>query len=113
MLLDRFVFLGGERPRLHQHLIADPDFADVVKQRAETQHLELRLVQRQLRPIASETALTRSEWPAVYGSRASSANASARIAPTYASRVSASAAASEAITVLKVAARPSVPCSIR
>ena len=34
------------------------------------------------RPIASDKALTRSEWPAVYGSRASSASASARIVPT-------------------------------
>ena len=31
--------------------------------------------------MATDSTLTRSEWPAVYGSRASSAIASARIAP--------------------------------
>ncbi len=34
-----------------------------------------------MRPMATDSTLTRSEWPAVYGSRASSAVASARIAP--------------------------------
>ena len=46
MLLDDFVFLGGQRPRLHQDVIADADLADVVEERAEPQHFELRLVQR-------------------------------------------------------------------
>ena len=48
-------------------------------------------------------ALTRSEWPAVYGSRASSASASALMAPTYACRVSASASLTDFIIVLKAA----------
>ena len=46
MLLDRFVFFGGQRARLHQDVIADADLADVVEERAEPKHFELRLVQR-------------------------------------------------------------------
>ena len=73
--------LGGQRARLPQHVVGHADLADVVQQRAEPEHFEIVGRQASARPIATDSTLTRSEWPAVYGSRASSAAASARIAP--------------------------------
>ena len=82
MLLDDVVLAGGQRPRLAQHLVGDANLADVVQQRAEPERLRARpRVSCSARPIATDSTLTRSEWPAVYGSRASSAAASARMAP--------------------------------
>ena len=37
--------VGGQRPRLPQHIVADADLADVVQQRAEAQDVELGLGQ--------------------------------------------------------------------
>ena len=82
MLLDERELFRRQRAGLAQHGVADANLADVVQQRAEPQDLELVVGRFICRPTPTDTALTRSEWPAVYGSRASSASASARIAPT-------------------------------
>ena len=65
MLFDQLELLGRQRVRLAQHVVADADLADVVEQRAKPQHVELLGGRRICRPIATEMALTRSEWPAV------------------------------------------------
>jgi hypothetical protein len=81
MLPDHRELLVGQRAGLAQHLVGHADLADVVEPRTEAQDFELVLGQLEHASIATDTTLTRSEWPAVYGSRASSAAASARIAP--------------------------------
>jgi hypothetical protein len=62
-------------------LVGHADLADVVQQRAEAQRFLRSASSFSSSPIATAKLLTRSEWPAVYGSRASSAAASARTAP--------------------------------
>ena len=82
MLLDDVVLGCRERSRLAQHVVGHANLADVVQQRAEADDFEGFVAEPELpRPIATDSTLTRSEWPAVYGSRASSAAASARMAP--------------------------------
>ena len=52
-------------PGFRSTCVADADLADVVQERAEAQDFELVVGQRICRPMATDTALTRSEWPAV------------------------------------------------
>ena len=65
MALDDLEFVVGERAGLAEDGVADADLADVVQQRAEAQHLDLVVETCICWPMATEIALTRSEWPAV------------------------------------------------
>ena len=75
--LDLKAFLRIEVGRLPQHGVRHTHFADVVKHAAAADRLELVGVLAALARRTRVYAVTRSEWPAVYGSRASMARANA------------------------------------
>jgi hypothetical protein len=64
MLLDLVVLGMGQRSGLEQYRIGDPDLADVMKQRAKAEDFES-ACRLNVRPMATDSTLTRSEWPAV------------------------------------------------
>ena len=52
-------------PGLRSTASRHADLADVVQQRAQAEHVELALGEASSRPMMTESAATRSEWPAV------------------------------------------------
>ncbi len=81
MPLDHVVFGRSERRRLAQNVIGDADLANVVYQRRVREFGYPGLVStRRLRPVAGQSAATRSEWSSASGSLASIKRARARIA---------------------------------
>ena len=63
--LDGLELLVVQLGRLGQDRVADADLADVVQQRAQAQHVQILLAEPHGWPIATDSRLTRSEWPAV------------------------------------------------
>ena len=62
---DLLEFVRRQRAGFTQDVIGDANLADVVEQRAQTDDVDLGLAERELAPMSTDSALTRSEWPAV------------------------------------------------
>ena len=82
MLFDEREFLRGQRSGLRSTASLMPIFPMSCSSAPEPQNLELVVGQVHLPPDDHRYRADALGWPAVYGSRASSASASARIAPT-------------------------------